>query len=142
MESNNSIYTEVEQELLDRTLNYRLSIMGEIFKEGAPKRAGDIRVANEVLNSIDTAIDKAANTRLKQTAVKNEAEVKATIAAILREQANKRAQQALRGTETKDVQLQDDDVNLSRPEFVPGEISLEQPELTMEAILGEEDDQK
>lgn len=131
------IYTPEEQELLNKTLDYRLRMMSEVFKEGTPRRPGDIRVANEVLNSIDSAVDKAANTRLKQSAVKNDADVKATVVGILKAQAERRALQAKRDVNTEVIL--DDTLDIERPVFVPGEDSFEQPTLTMEEIMGEED---
>jgi len=131
------IYTPEEQELLNKTLDYRLRMMSEVFKEGTPRRPGDIRVANEVLNSIDSAVDKAANTRLKQSAVKNDADVKATVVGILKAQAERRALQAKRDANTEVIL--DDALDIERPVFVPGEDSFEQPTLTMEEIMGEED---
>lgn len=131
------IYTPEEQELLNKTLDYRLRMMSEVFKEGTPRRPGDIRVANEVLNSIDSAVDKAANTRLKQSAVKNDADVKATVVGILKAQAERRAQQAKRSADTEVIL--EDTLDIERPVFVPGEDSFEQPTLTMEEIMGEED---
>lgn len=131
------IYTPEEQELLNKTLDYRLRMMSEVFKEGTPRRPGDIRVANEVLNSIDSAVDKAANTRLKQSAVKNDADVKATVVGILKAQAERRALQAKRDANAEVVL--DDTLDIERPVFVPGEDSFEQPTLTMEEIMGEED---
>ena len=137
MAKDTGIYTPEEQELLNKTLDYRLRMMSEVFKEGTPRRPGDIRVANEGLNSIDSAVDKAANTRLKQSAVKNDADVKATVVGILKAQAERRAQQAKR-TVSVDVAL-DEIPEIERPVFVPGEDSFEQPTLTMEEIMGEED---
>lgn len=131
------IYTPEEQELLNKTLDYRLRMMSEVFKEGTPRRPGDIRVANEVLNSIDSAVDKAANTRLKQSAVKNDADVKATVVGILKAQAERRAQQAKRSADTEVIL--EDTLDIERPVFVPGEDSFEQPTLSMEEIMGEED---
>ena len=131
------IYTPEEQELLNKTLDYRLRMMSEVFKEGTPRRPGDIRVANEVLNSIDSAVDKAANTRLKQSAVKNDADVKATVVGILKAQAERRALQAKRDANTEVILA--DTLDIERPVFVPGEDSFEQPTLTMEEIMGEED---
>lgn len=134
--NNNDIYTEEERELLNRTLNYRLAMVTEVFKDGAPKRTGDIRVANEVLNSIDSAIDKAATTRLKQTAVKNDADMRATVIGIFKAQAERRSQQAVRKPEENQLA---ETPELVRPTFVPGEDSFEQPALTMEEIMGEND---
>ncbi len=130
----NGIYTEEEQQLLDKSISYRLRMVEEQFKDGTPTRTNEIRVVNEVLNSIDTAISNAANTRLKQSEVENQGKIKETVAEILKQQAEKRKLQIDRPI---DVEVVLDDVTLVKPDFVPDETSTEHKEIELKDIMGE-----
>ena len=63
-----SIYTEEEQKLLDKTKSVRMTFVDDIVKTSNPNNrdyASKARVANELMTSVDTSINNAANTRLK-----------------------------------------------------------------------------
>lgn len=130
----NGIYTEEEQQLLDKSISYRLRMVEEQFKDGTPTRTNEIRVVNEVLNSIDTAISNAANTRLKQSEVENQGKIKETVAEILKQQAERRKLQTARPI---DVEVTLNDVDLVKPDFVVDETSTEHKEIELKDIMGE-----
>jgi len=47
--NNNSIYSEEEIEILEKTKKIRLGIMDALTKDGIPTHIGTVRVLNEVL---------------------------------------------------------------------------------------------
>ena len=62
--------------------------------------------------------------------------MRATVIGIFKAQAERRSQQAVRKPEENQLA---ETPELVRPTFVPGEDSFEQPALTMEEIMGEND---
>ena len=124
--SDNGIYTEEEQKYLDMTLDLRVKMIEETFKEGVPKHGGTIRVMNEVMSAIDTAVNNKAMARLKATDTKNQTEIKEQVAEMIRQQAS------LRITDAQLASLG------GMPTFVPGETSKDHQIIDTVEIMGEE----
>jgi len=69
--SNNNIYTDEEQAILDKVKKVRLDIIDTMTKAGVPDRVGEIRVLNEVLASTDKMVVDTANIRVKKQEADN-----------------------------------------------------------------------
>lgn len=136
-DKNKTIYTPEEEQLIQQGLEYRQKMLAQAFSEGTPKRGSDMRIVNEILNSIDSVVNNSANTRLKQKDVENQTQVKASIVAILTEAAERRAKN-VRANVEQPVVL--DDTNIEKPTFVPGEMSTELEDIELKDILGEDSD--
>lgn len=135
----NGIYTPEESALLNKTLDLRVQMIDAIFKEGVPKHGGTIRVMNEVMSAIDTAINNKANARLKATETKNQSEIKEQVAELIRQQANRVARHARENIEEEVVITEDEIASLGGvPEFVPGEASMEYKPIDVDDVMGEE----
>lgn len=135
----NGIYTPEETALLEKTLELRVQMIDAIFKEGVPKHGGTIRVMNEVMSAIDTAINNKANARLKATDTKNQSEIKEQVAELLRQQSKRISQHTRENIEDEVVLTEEEVASLGGvPEFVPGEASLEYKPVELDDVMGEE----
>lgn len=133
------LYTPEEQAYLDKTLKLRMLIIDETFKEGVPKHGGTIRVMNEVMSAIDTAINNKAMARLKQTDTKNQNEIKEQVAEMLRQQSRK-LQENKRANVEEEIEITPEQIASlgGVPTFVPGETEIENKTIEAADILGEE----
>lgn len=133
------LYTAEEQAYLDKTLKLRMLIIDETFKEGVPKHGGTIRVMNEVMSAIDTAINNKAMARLKQTDTKNQNEIKEQVAEMLRQQSRK-LQENKRANVEEEIEITPEQIASlgGVPTFVPGETEIENKTIEAADILGEE----
>lgn len=133
------LYTAEEQAYLDKTLKLRMQMIDETFKEGVPKHGGTIRVMNEVMSAIDTAINNKAMARLKQTDTKNQNEIKEQVAEMLRQQSRK-LQENKRANVEEEIEITPEQIASlgGVPTFVPGETEIENKIIEAADILGEE----
>lgn len=133
------LYTAEEEAYLDKTLKLRMLIIDETFKEGVPKHGGTIRVMNEVMSAIDTAINNKAMARLKQTDTKNQNEIKEQVAEMLRQQSRK-LQENKRANVEEEIEITPEQIASlgGVPTFVPGETEIENKTIEAADILGEE----
>ena len=133
------LYTAEEQAYLDKTLKLRMLIIDETFKEGVPKHGGTIRVMNEVMSAIDTAINNKAMARLKQTDTKNQNEIKEQVAEMLRQQSRK-LQENKRANVEEEIEITPEQIASlgGVPTFVPGETEIENKTIEAADILGED----
>ena len=137
--SDNGIYTEEEQKYLDMTLNLRVKMIEETFKEGVPKHGGTIRVMNEVMSAIDTAVNNKAMARLKATDTKNQTEIKEQVAEMIRQQASLRMANKRPDVEEEVIITDAQLASLGgMPTFVPGETSKDHQIIDTVEIMGEE----
>jgi hypothetical protein len=88
------VYTQEEEDLLNLVKNNRLNIINTMTKDGkVPEKVGEIRVLNEVLNSIDSSVHTGVANRVKfQAAGDNQSAleiVAETLKAIGRQQMNR-----------------------------------------------------
>lgn len=116
-----AIYTQEEQERLNRSLSLREQMVTEIFKDGVPTHTGTVRVVNELLNSIDSQIHNNANTRLKETEVNTGKETKDLIVQIMKN-INNRMINTPKRENIESVELLETEI-IEKPEFVVGEDS-------------------
>lgn len=135
----NGLYTAEEEAYLDKTLKLRMLIIDETFKEGVPKHGGTIRVMNEVMSAIDTAINNKAMARLKQTDTKNQNEIKEQVAEMLRQQSRK-LQENKRANVEEEIEITPEQIASlgGVPTFVPGETEIENKTIEAADILGED----
>ena len=133
------LYTAEEQAYLDKTLKLRMQMIDATFKEGVPKHGGTIRVMNEVMSAIDTAINNKAMARLKQTDTKNQNEIKEQVAEMLRQQSRK-LQENKRANVEEEIEITPEQIASlgGVPTFVPGETEIENKTIEAADILGEE----
>lgn len=60
-----SIFTDEEQEILNRTRKVRIDIVDNMVKGGVPDKVGEVRVLNEILGGLDKMVQDSAANRLK-----------------------------------------------------------------------------
>lgn len=77
------IFLEEEERVLNKTLYLREDIIDNFIKGGLPEKVGEIRVINEVLNSMDSQVLSRTDKRLKHTQNENEKDVSEIIKNIL-----------------------------------------------------------
>lgn len=82
--SNNSVFSQEENEQLDKARRIRSSMIDEMVKEGIPQSPKDLRLLNEILSSQETSISTRAGTRLKQKEISTMETTKEEIIAILK----------------------------------------------------------
>jgi len=133
---NNSIYTEKEQAILEKTISVRSRIVDELTKDGqVPYKSGDIRVLNEVMNSLDVSVNNSANTRLKSEDTKNNAQLHEMVAAMLNQidvNSDNKAVNDVVEVELLDEYIPDD--------TVPGEMDINPETLDTSMFVGDNDD--
>jgi hypothetical protein len=133
--SNNSIYTEEELALLNKSKSMRVQMVDAVFKEsgGAPTHGGTIRVVNEVLTSLDKTVNDAAQARLKHQETQNQGEILDTVAAVFKavasQKSSHRAEDVILEVTTKEVP---DDI-------VPGETEIHPDQLMIEDFIQREE---
>lgn len=79
-----SIFTDEEQEILDRTKKVRVDIVDSMVKGGVPEKVGEVRVLNEVLSGLDKMVQDSAANRLKHEENLNSEGVKDMVSEIIR----------------------------------------------------------
>lgn len=136
-DENNSIYTKDEQEIIDKTVKLRMQMVDKAFEDGTPSRGSDIRVINEVLNSLDNVVDKKATSRLKRESNKTDSDMKQRVVGIFKELSIQRANTASRPVPEDDVVIDDD--MFQKPEFVPGETTDGHDPIEYEDIVKDEE---
>ncbi len=89
-----SVYTQEEEDLLNLVKNNRLKIVNKMTENGnVPTAVGEIRVFNELLNSIDSSVHTGVANRVKfQAASDNQSTLEVvaeTLKAIGRQNSNR-----------------------------------------------------
>jgi len=79
------IFLEEEERVLNKTLYLREDIVDNFIKGGLPEKVGEIRVINELLNSMDNQVLSRSDKRLKHTQNENDKDVTEIIKNILLE---------------------------------------------------------
>jgi len=125
------LFQPEEYRLLNKTVQIREQIVDHMLKDGIPYKTSEIRVLNELLNSIDNNILGKVDKRLKFKENENNNDMKEIVKAIMLE-SEKRKQEA---KSTGLVETLPEDYVLE--EVVPGEDSFEYEEITLEEIRGE-----
>lgn len=77
------LYQSDELELINLSKQVRGDIVKELVKDGVPTSSRDIRVLNEVLNSMDAQINSLAATRLKLKDVEDNTESRLVVREML-----------------------------------------------------------
>lgn len=77
------LYQRDELELINLSKQVRGDIVKELVKDGVPTSSRDIRVLNEVLNSMDAQINSLAATRLKLKDVEDNTESRLVVREML-----------------------------------------------------------
>jgi len=122
-----------EQRILLKTRKLREDIVDHFikYKEGFPTKGSEIRVINEVLNSLDNQVLGLVDKRLKHDENKANSENAEAIAGLLRKLSEQKSlSKPIENTEISDKYVPDD--------IVPGEDSMEYEEIELKDILKEE----
>jgi hypothetical protein len=85
MSNGNSIFTQEEQETLDKIKKIRLEIMDSMTSGGVPDKVGEIRVLNEVLSAVDKMTADSAAIRIKQDVAANNGAIVDTVVELLKQ---------------------------------------------------------
>jgi len=129
--SDAELYLPEEYRLINKTVNIRERIVDEMIKDGLPYKTNEIRVINELLNSIDSNVLGRVDRRIKQKSEEGEKDMRDLVKAII-----------LEGEKIK-KEMKPVELNQELPEeyiletVVPGEDSINYEELTLEDIKGE-----
>lgn len=82
---NNNVFSQEENEELDKARRIRSNIIDVLTKEGIPDSPKEIRILNEVLTMQDNSIFSRAGTRLKSKEISTMETAKEEIIAILKQ---------------------------------------------------------
>ena len=82
-EQTNTIYTEDELVLLEKTKKIRVDIADNMTKNGVPNSVAEIRVLNEVLTTLDKSVNETVANRLKHNENENKEALLDTVALAL-----------------------------------------------------------
>lgn len=78
------LYTEEENTDLDYTRARRIAMVDQLFANGAPTSSKDMRVANEILNGIDSSTHTKVANRLKHQETQNTEAILNTVTEALK----------------------------------------------------------
>jgi len=121
-----SIFLPEENRLLNKTIDIREKIVDHLLEDGLPHKTSEIRVINELLNSIDSQILGKVDRRLKNDDNKNQEDVVLIISEMLK---NINAKKASVQIEERNIELTE---GLRPDEIVLGEDKIEYEELSLE----------
>jgi len=126
---NSSIYGTDEQRILDKTMDVREQMVDNFIKGGVPEKTNEIRVINEVLNSMDAQVMSKVSNRLKTDESKNDSEILSMVKNILLSSSSELENMEALEAPVIDQTLTEDDIVL-------GEDSIELTELDLNTIKG------
>jgi len=95
--STNSIFTDEEQEILNRTKKVRVDIVDSMTKGGVPEKVGEVRVLNEILGGLDKMVQDSAANRLKHEENLSNEGTKDMVSEVVRALAVNRSKSMLKG---------------------------------------------
>lgn len=138
MQSDNTMLTAEEQAILDKTNKIRLDILDNMVKDGVPDKVGDIRVLNEIAQSLDNSVH--ANVKNRNTANNNETD-KAAMAAMVAAVLSNTNQDMYtpEGVTIPTDRVTSLPATMSK-EYVPGEMEIAPDELDPKDFIKEEND--
>lgn len=114
---NKTIFTEAEQRILNLTKAKRIETIEVLFKEGVPEKVGTLRIANEIMESLDKSIQSSAQNRLKYQETQTQGETAMRMANLVKSLAEARSKKRPNGV------LETDD-NYKPDDLVDGEIDI------------------
>ena len=122
------LFQPEEARLLNKTVDIREKIVDHLLKDGIPYKTNEIRVINELLNSIDSNVLGRVDRRLKHKENENSSDMKELVKTIFLEK--EKIMNEIKPIDLKET-LPDEYV---LEEVVPGEDSFEYEEITLEEI--------
>ena len=126
------LLTEDENKVIFKTRDLRLKIIDNYLEEkGIPTKSGDIRVLNELMNSLDSQVLGMTDRRLK----KEENSTNDNMLDMVKEVMS-RVQTNLAIPSKKEIDISDKYIPT---DLVPGETKLEYEEIDPSEVLGSED---
>jgi len=131
--TDSELFQPEEQRLLDKTVAIREDIVDNMIKDGLPVKTNEIRVINELLNSIDGNVLGKVDRRLKYTEETNNNDMRELVKSIILQGEKIKS-------EIKPIELDEtlpDEHNLGNgelTELVPGEDSFEYEEISLEEL--------
>lgn len=124
--TNNSIYTNDELEVMEKTKKIRINVIDHMVKDGLPDKVGEIRVLNELLSAAEKNVQDSANNRLKFQDNQNKEAVIETVAEMFKKIHTQKANSY---NPDKIVELEDEyipiDIVHGETEITPGQLELE-----------------
>jgi len=127
------LLTEDENSVIFETREIRRKMINQYIEEnGIPTKAKDMRVLNEILNSLDNQVLGLVDRRLKNDENKNEKDLTNVIREIFL-----RADHELKQTSNLNKPRELEDTYIPT-DIVPGETKIEYEEIELEEIIGEE----
>jgi len=130
-ETNNSIYTEDELKILEKSKKVRIDLVDNMTKGGVPDRVGDIRVLNEVVSGLEKSVHDSASNRLKFQDTQNQEAVAENVAELLKQISSK----PTLTQNVTNVVLSDEFVPV---DIVPGETDISPEQLEINKFTDEE----
>ncbi len=130
-------FTEEDKDILALTRKLRVDMIKENTKDGyIPTRGGDMRVLNEIANSLDTQVMSVADTKNKETANKNTDDMFRLIAENIRQSKLNDANSS--GGPQIDIHL---DGRITSDKLVPGQMDINPDKLSVKDFAGGEADE-
>jgi len=119
-----------EQRIVEKTRNIREKMVDALIDEkGIPTKTGEMRVVNEILNSLDNQVLGLVDRRLKHDENTNNGELLETIKTVFTELDNRKLNKpSIINTGTIDDKFIPDNI-------VPGEDKIEYEEIEYEDII-------
>ena len=127
------LLTEDENNVIFETREIRRKMISQfIEKNGIPTKTKDMRVLNEILNSLDNQVLGLVDRRLKNDENKNEKDLTNVIREIFL-----KAEHELKhtGNSNRTIELTEEHIPT---DIVPGETKIKYEEIELEEILGDE----
>jgi hypothetical protein len=114
---NKTIFTPDEQRILNFTKAKRLQSVEALYKNGSPEKTNELRIANELMTSLDKAINDQATNRLKYQETQSKGEVANKLAGLARAIAESRAKR-------RPIGILETDANYVPDDIVEGEMDI------------------
>lgn len=124
-----SVFLPEETRVLDKTLQLREDIIDNFIKNGLPDKTNEIRVLNELMNSMDSQVLSKVDKRLKVKEDSNNEVAINVIKELLKKNDSKREALPV----NKDLYI---DIELDISEVVFGEDKIEYEELSLTDLKG------
>jgi len=124
------LFQEEGAKVLQKSLHIREAVVDEIIKDGVPTSSRDIRVLNEVLNSMDALVFGKVDRKLKKKETSDNGRVLEMVKTIIKNNQKLKNEIAI---EAVSPELGEEHEII---DLVPGETKVEYEEITLDEIKG------
>ena len=123
----NSFYTTDEERIRQKTKALREQMMDSITDDGIPKKVGDLRILNEVMNSLDSQVTETATLRARVSADEQEGKYLELVTNVLKNNVSGNF-----GISDQNIVLEEEYIPT---DIVPGEMETETKRLSLDEFI-------